>query len=92
MAQPPHEWFLKAARMNILEVHLSKMPWKRFDLREFARRLPGASAAKLRAVVDQAASYALAENRRIEAEDLHRALNGNAIRIVHGSIVWNGMR
>jgi len=67
----------EAARMKILEAQLSKMPWKRFDLQEFARRMPGASAAKLRAVVDQAAGYALADNRRIEAEDLRRALNGN---------------
>ena len=67
----------EAARMKILEAQLSKMPWKRFDLQEFARRMPGASAAKLRALVDQAAGYALADNRRIEAEDLRRALNGN---------------
>ncbi len=67
----------EAARMKILEAQLSKMPWKRFDLQEFARRMPGASAAKLRALVDQAASYALMDNRRIEAEDLRRALNGN---------------
>lgn len=67
----------EAARLKILEAQLSKMPWKRFDLQEFARRMPGASAAKLRAMVDQAASYALADNRRIEAEDLRRALNGN---------------
>jgi transitional endoplasmic reticulum ATPase len=67
----------EAARMKILEAQLSRMPWKRFDLQEFARRMPGASAAKLRAVVDQAAGYALADNRRIEAEDLRRALNGN---------------
>jgi transitional endoplasmic reticulum ATPase len=67
----------EAARIKILEAQLSKMPWKRFDLQEFARRMPGASAAKLRALVDQAAGYALADNRRIEAEDLRRALNGN---------------
>lgn len=67
----------EAARIKILEAQLSKMPWKRFDLQEFARRMPGASAAKLRAVVDQAAGYALADNRRIEAEDLRRALNAN---------------
>jgi transitional endoplasmic reticulum ATPase len=67
----------EVARIKVLEAQLSKMPWKRFDLQEFARRLPGASAAKLRAVVDQAASYALAENRRVEAEDLRRALEGN---------------
>lgn len=67
----------EAARIKILKAQLSKMPWKRFDLREFARRMPGASAAKLRAVVDQSAGYALAGNRRIEAEDLRRALNEN---------------
>ena len=67
----------EATRIKILEAQLSKMPWKRFDLQEFARRMPGASAAKLRALVDQAASYALTGNRRIEAEDLRRALNGN---------------
>ena len=39
--------------------------------------MPGASAAKLRAVVHRAAGYALADNRRIEAEDLRRALTGN---------------
>jgi transitional endoplasmic reticulum ATPase len=53
------------------------MPWKRFDLQEFGRRMPGASAAKLRAVVDQAAGYALAANRRIEAGDLRRAVSEN---------------
>jgi transitional endoplasmic reticulum ATPase len=67
----------EATRIKILEAQLSKIPWKRFDLREFARRTPGASAAKLRAVVDRAAGYALADNRRIEAEDLRRALTGN---------------
>lgn len=67
----------EATRIKILEAQLSKMPWKRFDLQEFARRMPGASAAKLHALVDQAASYALTGNRRIEAEDLRRALNGN---------------
>jgi len=67
----------EAARVKILEAQLSKMPWKRFDLQEFGRRMPGASAAKLRAVVDQAAGYALLANRRIEAEDLRRAVSEN---------------
>ena len=67
----------EAARIKILEAQLSKMPWKRFDLQEFGRRMPGASAAKLRAVVDQAAGYALAANRRIEAGDLRRAVSEN---------------
>jgi len=67
----------EATRVKILEAQLSKKPWKRFDLQEFAHRMPGASAAKLHALVDQAASYALADNRKIEAEDLRRAINGN---------------
>lgn len=67
----------EAARIKILETQLSKMPWKRFDLRELARRTPGASPARLRAIVDQAAGYALADNRRIGAEDLSRALHEN---------------
>ena len=67
----------QATRVKILEAQLSKKPWKRFDLQEFARQTPGASAAKLRALVDQAANYALTDNRKIEAEDLRRAMNGN---------------
>ena len=40
----------EATRVKILEAQLSKKPWKRFDLQEFARQTPGASAAKLRAL------------------------------------------
>ena len=67
----------EATRVKILEAQLSKKPWKRFDLQEFARQTPGASAAKLRALVDQAANYALTDNRKIEAKDLQRAMDGN---------------
>jgi transitional endoplasmic reticulum ATPase len=67
----------EATRVKILEAQLSKKPWKRFDLQEFARRTPGASAAKLRALVDQSANYALTDNRKIEAKDLQRAVDGN---------------
>jgi transitional endoplasmic reticulum ATPase len=70
----------EATRVKILEAQLSRKPWKRFDLQEFARRTPGASAAKLRALVDQAANYALTDNRKIEAKDLQRALDGNGGR------------
>jgi transitional endoplasmic reticulum ATPase len=67
----------EATRVKILEAQLTRKPWKRFDLEEFARQTPGASAAKLRALVDQAANYALMDNRKIEAKDLQRALEGN---------------
>jgi len=53
---------------------LSKKPSQRFALEEFARKTPGASAARLRAVIDQAAVFAADENRKIEARDLRRAL------------------
>ena len=66
-----------AARVKILRAQLSKKPWKPFDLQEFGRRTPGASAAKLRALVDQAAAYALTDNRKIEAKDLRRAIDGS---------------
>ena len=67
----------EATRLKILEAQLSKKPWKRFDLQEFAHRTPGASAAKLRALVDQAANYALTDNRKIEVQDLRRAVDAN---------------
>jgi transitional endoplasmic reticulum ATPase len=70
----------EATRVKILEAQLSKKPWRRFDLQDFARRTPGASAAKLRALIDQAANYALTDNRKIEAKDLQRALDGNGGR------------
>jgi transitional endoplasmic reticulum ATPase len=70
----------EATRIKILEAQLNKKPWKRFDLQEFARRTPGAGAAKLRALVDQAANYALTDNRKIEAKDLRRALDANGGR------------
>ncbi len=41
------------ARAEILRAQLSTKPWKRFDLQEFACITPGASAARLRALVDQ---------------------------------------
>ena len=70
----------EATRVKILEAQLSKKPWKRFDLQDLAHRTPGASAAKLRAIVDQAANYALTDNRKVEAKDLQRALDGNGGR------------
>jgi hypothetical protein len=45
-----------------------------------ASQTPGTSAAKLRALVDHAAHYVQAENRKIEGQDLQRALEGNGGR------------
>jgi transitional endoplasmic reticulum ATPase len=70
----------EATRVKILEAQLSKKPWKRFDLHDLAHRTPGASPARLHALVDQAANYALTDNRKVEAKDLQRALDGNGGR------------
>jgi transitional endoplasmic reticulum ATPase len=64
----------EATRVNIFEVQLSKKPWSRFDLQEFARKTPGVSPAKIAALVDHAAAFAAEEGRNIEARDLRRAL------------------
>jgi transitional endoplasmic reticulum ATPase len=70
----------EATRVSILEAQLSKKPWRRFDVRQIASQTPGVSAAKLRALVDQAANYALAGNRKIEPQDLQQALVANGGR------------
>jgi transitional endoplasmic reticulum ATPase len=62
-------------RQRILAARLAKKPCSRFDMSELARLTTGASPAKLAALVDQAASYAFSESRKIALEDLHRALN-----------------
>ena len=64
----------EAGRFKILQSQLSGKPCNRFDLLEFARRTPGMSAAKLKALVDSAASLAATQGRRIEAADLRQAL------------------
>jgi len=62
-------------RRQIFETQLSQKPWRRCDLEEFARRTPGATAARIKSIVDQAATFAAGENRQIEARDLRRALD-----------------
>ncbi|MGH9351997.1 MAG: ATP-binding protein, partial [Terriglobia bacterium] len=64
----------EATRAKIFEAQLATKPWLRFDLKEFARRTPGASAAKIRSLVDRAAVYAARDGRKIEAHDLEKAL------------------
>ncbi len=63
----------ESTRLKILESQLAKKPWRGFELQEFARKTPGASAAKLKALVDQAAAFAAEEDRKIEEGDLRRA-------------------
>jgi transitional endoplasmic reticulum ATPase len=65
----------EAGRLKILESQLFSKPCQRFDLQEFARRTPGMSAAKLKALVDRAAGLAAPQSRKIEAADLRQALS-----------------
>ena len=62
-------------RRHIFESQLLRKPWRRCDLEEFARRTPGASAAKIKSIIDRAALFAAEENRPIEERDLRRALD-----------------
>ena len=63
----------EVTRLKIFEAQLAGKPWRRFELQEFARKSPGASAAKIRALVDQAAAFAADEGRKIEGRDLRRS-------------------
>ena len=64
----------EATRLRIFELHLASKPWRRFELRDFARKTPGASAARIKSLVDQAAAFAAQEDRKIEERDLRRAM------------------
>jgi transitional endoplasmic reticulum ATPase len=62
-------------RMRIFEAQLKQKPWKPCGLEEFSKRTPGASAAKIKTIVDRAAALAASENRRIEERDLRKSLD-----------------
>jgi transitional endoplasmic reticulum ATPase len=81
----------ETTRLKILETLFESKPWERFDLREFARRTPGASAAKLRALVDRAASFAAAEAREVKERDMRRALDeaGGKDRPLFQPVFWH---
>jgi transitional endoplasmic reticulum ATPase len=58
----------EATRAMILRSQLSGRPCSRFDVQELAARTDGASAARLKALVDRAAHFAADENRRTRGE------------------------
>ena len=64
----------EGTRLKIFESQFAGKPWQRFDLSGFARSTPGASAAKIRALVDQAATIAAEAGRKIEERDLRQAM------------------
>jgi transitional endoplasmic reticulum ATPase len=61
-------------RESILRAQLAGKPCQKFELGEFAKATHGYSAARLGALVSQAATYAAQSKRRIEPGDLRRAL------------------
>jgi transitional endoplasmic reticulum ATPase len=60
--------------VRILEAQLAKKPHEKFALAPFAARMPGASAAKLKTLIDRAAAIAVEQRRKIAAKDLERAI------------------
>jgi len=48
---------------RILEAQLAQKPHERFALEPLAARMPGASAAKIKAIVDRAAAIAVEQHR-----------------------------
>jgi len=77
-------------RRRIFEAQLSRKPWRRCTLDEFAQRTPGASAAKIKSIVDRAAALAAEDNRQIEERDLRRALDetGGRDRPLFQPVEW----
>jgi transitional endoplasmic reticulum ATPase len=80
-------------RKRIFEAQLSAKPWKRCNLDEFARRTPGASAAKIKSIVDRAAALAAEEGRPIEERDLRRELDetGGKDRPLFQPVEWQDL-
>jgi transitional endoplasmic reticulum ATPase len=83
----------EGARKLIFEKTLSKKPWKRFNLDDAARRTPGASAARIKSIVDRAAVIAAQEHRPIEERDLRRALDetGGRDRPLLQDVQWEDL-
>jgi SpoVK/Ycf46/Vps4 family AAA+-type ATPase len=83
----------QAMRLKILEKQLENRPWRRFDLKEFAQKTAGTSPAKIRALVDKAATFAAAEGRRIEESDLRRAFeqSGGKDRQPFEPVEWSDL-
>lgn len=79
--------------VRILEAQLAKKPHETFPLEPFATRMPGASAAKLKGIVDRAAAIAVEQRRKIAAKDLERAIEeaGGADRPLFRPVDWGDL-
>jgi transitional endoplasmic reticulum ATPase len=77
-------------RTRIFEAQLAKRSSTRFNLQPFAKRTPGWSAAKIGTLVDCAAFFAAAEQRKIQERDLTRALaeTGGKDRAAFKEVDW----
>lgn len=83
----------EGTRRQIFRAQLTKRPWRPFSLDQAAARTPGASAAKIRSVVDRAGAIAAKDNRPIEERDLLMALDetGGKDRPLFQSVQWDDM-
>lgn len=83
----------EATRERMFEAQLRARPWRVFGLRDFARRTPGASGAKIRSLVERAAMCAAREGRKIEARDLQKALEeyGGKDRPLFQPVGWEDL-
>jgi transitional endoplasmic reticulum ATPase len=83
----------EATRKRIFESQFAKKPWRVFSLDEAAARTPGASAAKIKSIVDRAAAIAATQNRQIEKGDLQKALDetGGKDRPMFQSVQWDDL-
>jgi transitional endoplasmic reticulum ATPase len=77
--------------VQILAAQLARKSHERFPLEPFARRMPGASGAKIRALVDRAAAIAMEQHRKIAANDLDRAMEeaGGGDRPLFQPVDWS---
>lgn len=83
----------EAARHRILRKQLERRPWRQFDLKAFARKTAGASPAKIRALVDTAATFAARDARKIDEDDLRRAFDeaGGKDRPLVEPVEWSDL-
>jgi transitional endoplasmic reticulum ATPase len=83
----------ESARKQIFQSQLRKRPWRPFSLDQAAARTPGASAAKIRSIVDRAGTVAAKANRPIEERDLLIALDetGGKDRPLFQPVQWDDL-
>ena len=76
--------------VRIFEAQLAKKSHEKIPLEPLAARLPGASAAKIKALVDRASAIAVEQRRKIALKDLELAMEerGGADRPLFRPVDW----